>query len=235
MYYTRKYDTKIATSKSENINDQTIHRSPMKKVNIRYCWNFDLFLPHSLINSETKNRIITIPDLHAVFAFWTEKDIFSRTAEKTCPKPIFSRFFALFAVQNPGVFSGFFSLLANHLLVFPIILPSNASVRRFFLVGRKNHGKKRPGKNRFWTGFYHGFFRPLEKNLRTLPTCVHQIKYCYKNRFTNEEILRNTGSLSSIRISFYGHVWSLTKSQGGWSLRVKICPQSIFHKSSEKL
>ncbi len=52
--------------------------------------------------------------------------IFSRTAEKTCPKPIFSRFFPLFAVQNPGVFSRFFPLLASNLLVFPIILPSSA-------------------------------------------------------------------------------------------------------------
>ncbi len=41
-------------------------------------------------------------------------------------KKVLGRFFPLFAVQNPGVFSGFFPLLASHLLVFPIILPSNA-------------------------------------------------------------------------------------------------------------
>ncbi len=46
-------------------------------------------------------------------------------AEKTCPKPIFPRFFPLFVVQNPGVFSGIFPLLASQFLVFPIILPSN--------------------------------------------------------------------------------------------------------------
>ncbi len=36
--------------------------------------------------------------------FGRKKGIFSRTAEKTCPKPIISRFFPLFAVQNQGVF-----------------------------------------------------------------------------------------------------------------------------------
>ena len=55
-----------------------------------------------------------------------KKVFFPGWRKKTCPKPIFSRFFPLFAVQNPGVFSGFFPLLASHLLVFPIILQSNA-------------------------------------------------------------------------------------------------------------
>ncbi len=50
--------------------------------------------------------------------FGRKKGIFSRTAEKTCQKPIFSRFFPLFAVQNPGVFSGGFPAVGQSFISF---------------------------------------------------------------------------------------------------------------------
>ncbi len=63
--------------------------------------------------------------INRVRALGGKKVFFSRTAEKTCPKPIFSSFFPLFAVQNSGVFSRFFPLLDSQKGFFPPIFQVN--------------------------------------------------------------------------------------------------------------
>ncbi len=51
------------------------------------------------------------------------KRSFFRTAEKTCPKPIFSVFFSAFSVQNLDVFSGFFPPFCQTKLTFFRLFP----------------------------------------------------------------------------------------------------------------
>ena len=40
-------------------------------------------------------------------------------------------------------------------------------------------------------------------------------------------------SVNPTKILFWGLIKQRDSGQEGWSLRVKICPQSILHKSSE--
>ncbi len=86
--------------------------------------------------------------------FGWKKVISSGTVEKTCPKPIFFRFFPLFAVQNPGVFSG--------------LLRQQRGQQGYFLrLSGKNLSKTYFFQDVFFQ-FLPWFFPPPGKNLRTL-------------------------------------------------------------------
>ena len=85
--------------------------------------NFHSFIPGRMNGDEWID-----PGYYQGSRFGRKKGIFSGTAEKTCPKPIFSRFFPLFAVQNSGIFSRFFPLLDSQIGFFSTYFPGQPEI-----------------------------------------------------------------------------------------------------------